>query len=114
MLRLKDLDEAIARLDRAVARVTECPDDPLASYELAYCLRSFSRFPVHPALPAEVISLVLQVVSLARQLSPGDRHRLGDFRAALLDVAAAIAVQPWDCWAVVPFSDSGTVCPLHD
>jgi hypothetical protein len=115
MLQLKELDETVARLDRALARATARPDDALAAYELACCLRAFVRLPIPPMLPADVVSLVLQVTERTRTLVSADPHLLGGLREALLDVAAAIAVQPWDRWvAAVPAAETDIVCPLHD
>jgi len=114
MLQLKDLDKSIARLDRAIARAADCPGDPLAVHELAYCLRTFARAPLPPVLPDEVTALVLQVVGFARELTPTDALSLNRFREALLDIAAVIAVQPWDRWVAFPPTETGVVCPLHD
>jgi hypothetical protein len=113
MLQLRDLDGMIARLDRALARAAMLGNDPLASHELAYCLQAFARVPIPPTLPADVSASVLRVMRLAGRLPSTEPDHLKQLREILLDIAAAIAVQPWDQWAAtVP--DNGVICPLYD
>jgi hypothetical protein len=114
MLQLKDLDGMIARLDRALARAMVQGNDPLAVHELAYCLQAFARIPIPPTLPADVSGLALQVMRVARRLTPTEPDNLRQFREILLDIAAAIAVQPWDQWASATVTENGVICPLYD
>jgi len=114
MLQLKDLDVIIARLDGAIVRSSDRPGDPLAGYELAYCLGAFARCPIYPALPPDVVALILQTMAVARKITPHQLERLTHLRDDLLDIAAAIAVQPWEQWAATPVGDSKVICPLWD
>ena len=107
MLQLKDMDVIIARLDLAIVRSSNRPDDPLAGCELAYCLGAFARCPISPLLPPHVVALILQASAVARDLTPHQLERLVHFRDDLLDIAAAIAVQPWEQWAATPDGDEG-------
>jgi hypothetical protein len=114
MLRLKDLDVIIARLDRAVVRSLDRPDDPLAGCELAYCLGVFARCPISPVLPPNVVELILQTVALSRKLTSSQPDGLARFRDDLFDIAAAIGIQPWEQWVAAPVGDGKVVCPLWD
>jgi hypothetical protein len=104
----------IARLDRALARAIVQDSNPLAAHELTYCLQAFVRTPIPPTLPADVSTLVLRVMRVAHNLSLRQPDTLRQFREVLLDVAAAIAVQPWDHWASFVVTENGVICPLYD
>jgi hypothetical protein len=106
--RLKALDAAISRLDLALLRIGQLPEDPVAAHELAYCLDTLDRQDVPSGLGAELDHLLRQVkiiagglklnivVSSPWRLAPVDPNLPFETRASLrsklLDIAASISV----------------------
>ena len=108
MIALDRLDVSIARLDRALARATAVPGDPLAVHELVLCLDLLDCHSTPTGLGPPVDDLVGDTCKLAhhckallrvephRWLSspatPQEREACDRLRAKLLDLAAAISV----------------------
>jgi hypothetical protein len=107
MSELHELDVAIGRIDRAVARATAAPSDPLATYELCLCLDLLDRLG-RSGLGAHIDRLIGEAAELVRECRgalPTHTHPLwaprptageaaaGErLRCKLLDLAAAISV----------------------
>jgi hypothetical protein len=109
MIHLQNLDASIARLDMALLRAEALPSDPLAAYELAFCLHTLASQDLPSGLGAELDDLIGQAMALAQQFAPvagtdaaqlsyheratgPARNAIGQLRSKLLDIAAAISV----------------------
>ena len=108
MIPLQTLDISIARLDRALARATAAPDDPLTVHELTLCLDFLDQQPLHTGLGSAIDELIAEASDIARRCkpllplethptwassaTPQELRASEQLRAKLLDLAAAISV----------------------
>lgn len=108
MIQLQALDITIARLDRALARATAAPADPLTVHELVLCLDFLERQTLPSGLGREVDRLIVEAADLVRRCKPllpveahpawsssatrREREASEQLRDKLLDLAAAISV----------------------
>jgi hypothetical protein len=113
MLELRSLDSWIARLDRAIVRAHADSQDRLAAFELCYCIEVLSLNLSPLCLPREVLAPFYRAVGSAQRLEPDRPESVVRVRSALLDVAAAISVLPWEVWSPIT-APIGVLCPFYD
>jgi hypothetical protein len=112
VLQLRDLDVWIARLDGAIGRAQCLPDDVVATFDVHCCIDVLFANLSPLSLPPQVLGPFYRAVSAVLRLQLSEPESTAQVRAALLDLAAAIAVLPWDEWTSAPSPE--VICPLYD